>query len=57
MYKVNFFRSIPVHILKTSPDFFVPVKARRIKKVALLDAGSRVECLRNINRLKNMTVV
>ena len=42
---------------KTSPDFFVPVKARRMKWVTLLDAGSRVECPRNINRRgkKNMT--
>ena len=36
-----------------------PVLARRIKKVSLLDAGSRVECPWNINRLKknqkNMT--
>ena len=46
---------------KTSPDFFlrwlwltpVPVQARRIKKVTLLDAGSHVECPRNINRLKS----
>ena len=30
----------------------VPVYARRIKQVTLLDAGSRVECPRNINRLK-----
>ena len=49
---------------KTSLDFFlcwlwltpVPVQARRIKQVTLLDAGSPVECLRNINRLKNMTL-
>ena len=49
---------------KTFPDFFflcwlwltlVPVKARRMKKVILLDADSCVECPRNINRLKNMT--
>ena len=45
---------------KTSPNFFlcwlqrplVPVQARRMKQVTLLDAGSRVECPRNINRLK-----
>ena len=36
---------------KTSPYFF-PVLACRIKSVTLLDAGSRVECPRNINRLK-----
>ena len=50
---------------KTSPDFFlcwlwltlVPVQARRIKWVSLLDAGSRVECPRNINRLKTCLVV
>ena len=30
----------------------VPVEACRIKKVTLLDAGSRVECPRNVNRLK-----
>ena len=30
----------------------VPVYARRIKKVTLPEAGSRVECPRNINRLK-----
>ena len=30
----------------------VPVYARRIKQVTLLDAGSRVEWPRNINRLK-----
>ena len=30
----------------------VPVYARRIKQVTLPEAGSRVECPRNINRLK-----
>ena len=45
---------------KTSPNFFlcllwltlVPVQACRIKQVTLLDSGSRVECPRDINRLK-----
>ena len=44
----------------TSPEFFlcqlwltpVPLEARRIKQITLLDAGSRVECSRNTNRLK-----
>ena len=39
---------------KPSPNFFVPVQARRIKQVTLLDAGSHVECPRNINRLKKI---
>ena len=47
--------TLPVHspafFSKTSPDSFVPVQARRIKLVTLLDAGSRVQCPRNINRL------
>ena len=30
----------------------VPVEARRINKVTLPEAGSRVECLRNIKKLK-----
>ena len=44
---------------KTSPFFScwlwltpVPVQAPRIKQVTLLNEGSRVECPRNINRLK-----
>ena len=48
---------------KTSSDFscvgcglhMVPVKAYRLKEITLPEAGSRVECPRNINRLKNMT--
>ena len=60
--------TLPVHssafFSKTTPDFFlrwpwlkpVPVWACGRKQVALLDAGSRVECPRNVNRLKkNMT--
>ena len=31
----------------------VPVYARRIKQVTLLDAGFRVECLRDVNRFQN----
>ena len=57
--------TLPVH----SPAFFpkplkfflcqlwltlVPVQASRIKQVTLLDAGSCVECSRNINKLQNM---
>ena len=45
---------------KTSPDFFLVVAVVNTgscvgpqnKKVTLLDAGSRAECPRNINRLK-----
>ena len=45
---------------KTSPNFFpalavANIGSRTIKQVTLLDAGSRVEYPRNINRLKNMT--
>ena len=52
----------PAFFCKTSPEFF-PVLAvgnagfsvgSQNKKVTLLDAGSRVECPRNINRLQNM---
>ena len=35
----------------------VPVLARKIKQVNLLDVGSRVECARNVNRLKNTGLV
>ena len=48
----------------TSPDFFlcwmwltlVRVQARRIKQVTLPDACFRVECPRNINRLKKIVL-
>ena len=33
----------------------VPVQARRIKQVNVPEYGSRVECPRNTNRLKNTT--
>ena len=59
--------TLPVHspaffFSKTSPEFFVcqlwltpvPAQACRIKSVTLLDAGSRVECSRNINTLQNI---
>ena len=52
---------------QTSPEFvfsqcwllltLVPVLARKIKQVNLLDVGSRVECARNVNRLKNTGLV
>ena len=49
-----------LHFSKTSPDFFLVFVVAdtsfcvglQNKKVALLDAGSRVECPRHINRLK-----
>ena len=54
VFLANFYPSGPFTCIfsKTSPDFFlcwlwltpVLVEARRIKKVTLLDAGSRVEC-------------
>ena len=55
-------RSIHRHFFQTCPKFFlcqlwltpVPVQARRIKQITLLNAGFRVECLWNINRLQNM---
>ena len=56
------FRSIHLHFLQNLSQNFpcvgcgqhtVPVEAHRIKWVTLLDADSRVECPRNINRLKN----
>ena len=45
------FQSIHLHFFQNLSQFF-PVLACRIKQVTLLDAGSRVECLRHINRLK-----
>ena len=59
------FQSIHLHFFQNSPDFFlcwlwltlVPVQARRIRQVSLLDAGSRVECPRNINRLKKTNMI
>ena len=45
------FQSIHLHFFQNLSQFF-PVFACRIKKVTLLDAGSRVECPRHINRLK-----
>ena len=64
-FLANFYSSGPFNCIfsKTSLEFFlcwlwptpVPVWARRRKQVALLiDAGSHVECLRNITRLQNM---
>ena len=43
----------PVFFSETCPDFFVPLRAHRIKEALLLDAGSRVGCSRNIYRLTN----
>ena len=61
-FLANFYLSGPFTCIfsQASSKFFlcqlrlilVPVQAVRIKQVTLLDAGSRVECLRNINRLK-----
>ncbi len=45
------FLSIHLHFFQNLSRFF-PVLACRIKQVTLLDAGSRVECPRHINRLK-----
>ena len=45
------FLSIHLHFFQNLSQFF-PVLACRIKYVTLLDAGSRVECPRHINRLK-----
>ena len=69
-FRANFYPSGPFTFIfpKTSSKFFlcwlwltpVPVWTRIIKLVTLLivtdttDAGSRVECLRNIYRLQNM---
>ena len=61
-FLANFYLSGPFTCVfsSTSSKFFlcqlrltlVPVYARRIYQVTLLDAVSRVECPRNINRLK-----
>ena len=45
------FRSIHLHFFQNLSQFF-PVLACRIKLVTLLDAGSRGECPRHINRLQ-----
>ena len=45
------FQSIHLHFFQNLSQFF-PVLACRIKWVSLLDAGSRVECPRHINRLR-----
>ena len=58
------FRSIHLHFFETSPDIFlclqwltpVLVQVSSIKQVTLLDAGSRFECPRNINKLKKYDV-
>ena len=46
------FQSIHLHFFQNLSQFFTAL-ACRIRWVTLLDAGSRVECPRHINRLKN----